>query len=115
MARILISESQQDVRKMLTRMVTRAGHEAITATVPAPEDFLGADVLVVEPASPLGAVLAQAATVLDPSLPLICASIAEPPAELIELGITFAATLLKPFTSEELGAAIDRALDRHTP
>jgi hypothetical protein len=91
-------------------MLTRLGHEPILVTVPAPEQLLSADVLVLEPASPVGVVLAQAARLVNPSLPLICASVAGPPAELAELGVVFAASLVKPFTAEQLGAAINRSL-----
>jgi hypothetical protein len=110
MARILISESHEDVRRLLARMLTRLGHEPILVTVPAPEQLLSADVLVVEPAAPVGVVLAQAAQLVNPSLPLICASVAGPPAELAELGVVFAASLVKPFTAEQLGAAINQCL-----
>jgi CheY-like chemotaxis protein len=110
MAQILISESHDDVRRMLERMVTRLGHEPVFVRVPAPAQLRSADVLLVEPASPTGAVLAQAACIVNPQLPLICASVTGPPSELTELGVEFAATLVKPFTAEQLGAAIDRAL-----
>jgi hypothetical protein len=110
MARILISESHEDVRRLLVRMLSRLGHEPIVVTVPAPGQLLSADVLVVEPAAPIGAVLAQAAGLVNPSLPLICASVAAPPSELAELGVVFAASLAKPFTAEELHAAIGRSL-----
>jgi len=110
MAQILISESHEDVRRLLARMLTRLGHEPIVVTVPAPELLLSADVLVVEPAAPIGAVLTQAAGLVNPALPMICASVASPPAELAELGIVFAASLVKPFTAEQLAAAIGRSL-----
>jgi CheY-like chemotaxis protein len=110
MARILISESHEDVRRLLVRMLTRLGHEPVVVTMPAPEQLLGADVLMVEPAAPIGAVLAQAARLVNPSLPLICASVAAPPAELAELGVVFAAVLVKPFTSAQMDAAIRRSL-----
>ncbi len=110
MARILISEPHDDVRRLLERMVTRLGHEPVAARAPTPQQLTSADAFVLEPAAPIGAVLAQAAHLIDPSLPLICASITAPPSELAELGISFTATLVKPFTSEQLGAAIERAL-----
>jgi CheY-like chemotaxis protein len=109
MARILISESHEDVRRLLVRMLTRLGHEPIAVTVPAPEQLLSADVLLVEPAAPIGTVLAQTAGLVNPSLPVICVSVAAPPAELAELGIVFAASLVKPFTAEQLDAAIGRS------
>jgi DNA-binding NtrC family response regulator len=115
MAQILISESHEDVRRLLERMVTRLGHEPVSVRVPSPAQLQSADVLVVEPAAPTGVVLAQAACIVNPALPLICASVTGPPPELIELGIKFAAALVKPFTAEQLGAAIDQALCASEP
>jgi hypothetical protein len=115
MAQILISESHDDVRRLLERMVTRLGHEPVLVKVPVPAQLQSADVLVVEPAAPTGAVLAQAACIVNPALPLICASVTGPPPELTELGVEFAASLVKPFTIEQFGAAIDRALCAFEP
>ncbi len=80
------------------------------ARVTIPQQLTYADVLVVEPATPVGAVHAQAMCIVNPSLPIICASITAPPPELTELGVVFAASLVKPFTLEQLGAAIEEAL-----
>jgi CheY-like chemotaxis protein len=110
MARILISESDADVRRMLERMLMRLGHEPILVRVPAPEQLQRADVLLVEPAAPTGAVLAQAAGIVNPRLALISASVGAPPPELLELGVAFDAALVKPFTSEQLDVAIEQAL-----
>jgi CheY-like chemotaxis protein len=110
MARILVSESHEDARRLLVRMLRRLGHEPTVVTMPAPQQLLDAEALVVEPAAPVGAVLAQAARLIDPSLPLICASVAAPPAELERLGVVFDASLVKPFTSEQLDVAIERAM-----
>lgn len=110
MARILICESHEAVRQMLERMVARLGHEPVAVRVPGPEDLRSADVFVLEPAAPIGVTMAQAASVINPSLPLVCASVAEPPAELATLAVVFAASLVKPFTSEQLSQAIERAL-----
>jgi hypothetical protein len=96
-------------------MVTRLGHEPVCVRVPSPAQLQSADVLVVEPAAPTGVVLAQAACIVNPSLPLICASVTGPPSELTELGVQFAAGLVKPFTAEQLGAAIDQALCASEP
>jgi hypothetical protein len=115
MARVLISEPHDDVRRMLERMVTRLGHEPMLVRVPAPEQLQVADVLVVEPAAPTGVVLAQAACIVNPSLPLICASVTAPPPELAELGVVFAAALVKPFTTEQLGVAIEETLRARRP
>jgi CheY-like chemotaxis protein len=110
MAQVLISESHPDVRRMLERMVARLGHEPVLVVVPAPAQLQSADVLVVEPATATGAVLAQAACIVNPRLPIVCASVAGPPRELQELGVPFAAALVKPFTAAQLGVAIDEAL-----
>jgi CheY-like chemotaxis protein len=110
MARILISEPHDEVRRMLKRMVTRLGHEPILVEVPAPAQLQSADLLMVEPAAPAGAALARAACIVNPKLPLVCASVTAPPPELEELGVVFAAALVKPFTAEQLRAAIGRAL-----
>jgi hypothetical protein len=113
MARILIGETQIDVRRLLERMVTRLGHEPVVMRVPGPRDLTSADVFVVEPAAPIGAVLALAASIANPALPIVCASVDAPPPELAELGVVFAASLVKPFTLEQLGAAIEQALLIH--
>jgi hypothetical protein len=110
MARILISEPHDDVRRLLERMVIRIGHEPILARVPVSEQLQGIDLLVVEPAAPTGVALAQAARIVDPTLPLICASVEAPPADLAELGVVFAAALLKPFTVEQFSDAIEDVL-----
>ena len=110
MARILINEPHEDVRRLLGRMVARLGHEPIAVVSPTPQQLRSADVFVLEPAAPIGAVLAQAAQLIDPSMPLVCASVQAPPEDLEKLGVVFAAALVKPFTLEQLDAAIDRAL-----
>jgi CheY-like chemotaxis protein len=110
MARILICESHDSVRQLLERMVARLGHEPVAVRVPGPEELTSAEVFVLEPAAPVGATMAQAASIIDPSLPLISASVAEPPAEFGALGVVFAASLVKPFTLEQLSEAIERAL-----
>ncbi|HTR72068.1 MAG TPA: response regulator [Solirubrobacteraceae bacterium] len=110
MAAILISESHPDVRRLLEQMVVRLGHKPVAATAPSPEQLRSADAFLVEPADPIGAVLAQAARLVDPTLPLISVSVAAPPPELEWLGVRFAAALVKPFTLEELRVAIGEAL-----
>jgi hypothetical protein len=114
MARILISEPHDDVRRLLKRMVTRLGHEPILVWMAESEQLQSADVLMVEPAAPTGVVLAQAARIVNPTLPLICASIDAPPAELADLDVVFAAALLKPFTAQQLSDAIS-GVARPTP
>ncbi|HEY8304737.1 MAG TPA: hypothetical protein VIG42_09145 [Solirubrobacteraceae bacterium] len=109
MARILISEPHEDVRRLLARMVIDLGHEALVLEVPAPEWFLSADVFLVEPAAPVGAVLAKAAQLIRPDLPIVFVSVEPPP----QLDVESAAYVMKPFTAIQLGDAINRALSRH--
>lgn len=110
MARILINEPHDEVRRLLVRMVVRLGHEPIAARAPSPGQLMSADVFVLDPASPIGAVLAQAARLIDPSMPLVSVSAGAPPPELADLGVVFVAALARPFTLLQLRAAIDWAL-----
>jgi len=106
MAQILISEPHADVRRLLERMVTRLGHDPVAVTALNDEVVASADALLVEPAEPEGAALAQLAQQLRPSLPIVCISIAPPN---VELGLIPTAFLLKPFSLAELSAALDVA------
>lgn len=108
MARILICDTHTDALPLLERMVARLGHEPIPVRMPTPEQLMSANALIVEPATPIGLVLAQAASIATPSLPLICAGVSGPPAELAGL-VVFAASLVKPFTIEQLRAALEQA------
>lgn len=114
--RILISEPHPLMRQMLTRMVQRLGY---IPQIARPTDTAGqieeADVLVAELAAPLGVTLAQAARWADPPLPVVCASVGAPPAELAALGVELADALVKPFSSVRLDAAIMRALATRRP
>jgi CheY-like chemotaxis protein len=106
MARILINEPHPKVRQLLARMVERLGHEALTRQQVVPGYLEGVDLLIVEPAAPLGAVIAKATQILDPSLPIVCASVEAPP----QIDVRFSSTLIKPFALAELGEAIEQAL-----
>ncbi len=106
MARIIISEPHADVRALVARMVLQLGHEPIVLRTPMPEQFLGADLFLVEPADPIGAVLVKAASLIAPEMPIVFVSVEAPP----ELDVEPAAHVMKPFTGEQLRGAIDRAL-----
>jgi CheY-like chemotaxis protein len=110
MARILINEPNDDLRRLLERVIARLGHEPIAVLAPSPQQLTRADVLLLEPASPIGEVLAQAAHLIDPSIPLVSVGADEPPRDLAGLGVVFAAVLVKPFTLEQLDTAIELAL-----
>ncbi len=95
---------------MLERMITRLGYEPVPLSTATPGQLMSADLLVVEPASPAGAALAQAASIANPSLPLICASVTAPDPKLAQNGVVFVASLIKPFTVEQFRSAVDQAL-----
>jgi hypothetical protein len=96
---------------MLERMVVRLDCKPVVAQEPTPAQLRSVDVLLVETATHRGAMLAQLARAANPSLMIVCASVTMPPEELTELGIGFAAVLVKPFTAEQLEGVIERALD----
>jgi CheY-like chemotaxis protein len=110
MARILISEPHELVRRLLEQMLMRMGHEPFVVTVPTLPRVLDADLFIVEPAAPVGIMLVQAVHIANPSLSMICASVYGPPGELHELGVVFADCLIKPFTLDQLQAAIEFTL-----
>ncbi len=98
------------VRQMLERMVDRLGYEPVIAEITAQEQLSSADVLLIEPVAPLGITLAQAAHFADPPVPIVCSSVMAPPVAFAELGIELADALQKPYSSQQLDAAIMRAL-----
>lgn len=110
MARILISDSHDEDRRLLSLMLVQLGHEPVTVRVPGPEHLTSAELVIVDPGTPLGAVLAQAVSFAAPSLPLLCTSWGDPPAELAQLRVSFAASLRKPLSLEQLDDSVDRAL-----
>ncbi len=107
MASILLSEADPDVRRLLVVLLARIGHAAIVlgggTEVPPP-----ADLLLLEPASQPYLEQALIARELDPSLPIVCVSVLPAEARFLTLGPL--AYLEKPFTLEELDAAIEAAL-----
>jgi CheY-like chemotaxis protein len=110
----MVSESHPDVRRLLERMVARLGHLPIVVATPTPAKLRSVDVLIVETVVPSGAMLAKLARAANPSLPIVCASVAAPPVELGERGIGFAAVLVKPFTAEQLAHVVRRVLPRRS-
>lgn len=106
----MISEPHASVRRMLERLVARLGHEAMALDgAPTPAQLRSADILMVEPASS-GVSLARTARAANPSVAIICAGLAVPPAQLDELEPNLAGFVSKPFTPEQLDAAIQQAL-----
>jgi DNA-binding NtrC family response regulator len=108
MASVLVSEVERDVRRLLTTLVERQGHEAIVLqpdVVVPPR----ADVLLAEPASPLGTEHVRLVRAFCPELPLICMSAL--PVDVGPLGRGPIFFLPKPFTPDRLAAMIERALE----
>jgi len=107
MASILVGEADPRVRRLLVVLLKCLGHEAIVLgggpAAPPP-----ADLLLLEPTSPLYLEQARTARTHDPRLPIISVSVLPAGADFLAHGpLTY---LRKPFTSARLAAAIDSAL-----
>lgn len=99
MARILIGEPDDEVRRLLTFVVARLGHE--------PVESHEADVYLFEPESPAWLELAQRLRRARPGLAIVALSINPPCAETRELAPV--CHLMKPFVRSELAAALELA------
>ncbi|MES1248787.1 MAG: hypothetical protein ABUS54_14055 [Actinomycetota bacterium] len=108
MASILISEVERDVRRLLTTLVERQGHEAVVlergGAVPA-----RADALLVDPVSTMSAEHVRLVRALFPDLPVVC--MGPLPFELGLIGRGPVSFLPKPFAPEALEAALARTLE----
>ena len=108
-SKVLISEVEPDVRRLLALLVERLGHAAVVLRddVVAPPR---ADLLLVEPLSRSGIEHARLVRAFFPELPIVCLNPLPEDAGFLGRGpITY---LPKPFTPEALGTAIDGALAR---
>jgi hypothetical protein len=109
MARVMIS-AHPTVTDMLVRMVADLGYEPVAVDVdppPTPARLRSADVLLVEPATPAARRLARTARAANPSVAILSQG---SPAGLERLGLAPAAHLAPPFTVDQLGVALRRAL-----
>ncbi|HET7571229.1 MAG TPA: hypothetical protein VFJ77_01020 [Gaiellaceae bacterium] len=106
MARILLSEADPDVRRLLVLLLERLGHEV--AVLDGSEPTASGDLLLLEPASPHGVRQARRLRADDPGLPILCVSILPDEARPLALGPL--SYLAKPFALAELRTAVDRAL-----
>jgi len=106
MARILISEPHPDVCRLFERMVQRLGHEPVVVVTVTEDEVARADALLVETAAPSSAELAMHAARLRPGFPIVAASISP----YATLTVRPAAHLVKPFSLDELRAALDAVL-----
>jgi hypothetical protein len=102
----MISEPHPDVRRLLERMVLRMGDQPIAEDAPTPARLRSIDALLVEPQSPRAGKLVQLARAANPSLSIVCESVAAPAPELAKL-VDFKAVLVKPFTAEQLARALE--------
>jgi CheY-like chemotaxis protein len=109
MARILLSEADPDVRRLLTLLLERLGHEPMTipgAASPVPV----ADLMLLEPGSSVCLAEARRAREAQPDLPIVCVSVLPEEARFLALGPL--GYLTKPFALEDLRSAVDCALSR---
>jgi len=104
MGRVLISEPDPEVRDLLSRVVTRLGHEAVFDGE-APETL---DVIVLEPIDSAGLDRVRLIRKRCPEVRIVCASI-EQPTEASS-GLQPVAHLLKPFSLAELEGTLEQAL-----
>lgn len=105
MAQIMISQPRLEARRQLQRMVLRLGMQPVFELGPSERRAANLSALIVEPADPIGGVLAAYLQSVAPSLPIVCASVAPAP----DIGITFAGSLVEPFTLPQLRRVLERA------
>jgi DNA-binding response OmpR family regulator len=107
MARILVSEADYDVRRLLVVMVERLGHEAIVLE---PDVVVPpcVDLMLLDPESPVCLDDARLVRAYDAELPIVCLGPVDEGAAFLKAGpLTY---LPKPFTLDQLRAALGAAL-----
>jgi DNA-binding response OmpR family regulator len=97
MRRVLIAESDDDVRDLLALTVRRLGYEAVT-----PDDSAPVDAMLVEPASAVGRSVLKRFGADAP--PVICLSIYPPEEALVPAASV--AYLVKPASATQIAAAL---------
>jgi CheY-like chemotaxis protein len=107
MARILVSEADPDVRRLLVVLIERLGHEAIVLgpDVAVPPH---ADLMLLEPGAPACLEDARLARTYFPELPILCLNSLPAAGEFLRRGPL--RYLPKPFTLDCLRAAVAAAL-----
>ena len=111
----MISDPHPAVRRMLVRMVTRLGYEPIAVeSHPTPAQLRSVDALLIEAASPAGLTLVHTARAASPTLAIIGEGAVAPGQEGIwnDEPAVPAAYLAKPFTGEQLDAALQQGFAR---
>jgi DNA-binding response OmpR family regulator len=105
-ARILLSESDPDVRRLVALLLQRLGHDVVV--LHGSEPSARGDLLLLEPASEPAVRQARRLRATHPELPIVCVSILPEDARWLELGpLTY---LQKPFALDELRGAVERTL-----
>jgi len=110
MPRVMISDPHPTITEMLVRMVADLGYEAVAVakdSPPTPARLRSADVLLLEPTTPAARRLARTARAANPSVAILSQGA---PEGIERLGLTPAGHLSKPFTIEQLDAALRQAL-----
>ena len=107
MAKILVSEADPDVRRLLVVLIERLGHEAIVLepdVVVPPR----ADLLLVEPESTTGLEHARLVRAYFPDLPVLCLNALPAAGSFLTRGPL--GYLQKPFTVDVMRATVQHAL-----
>jgi CheY-like chemotaxis protein len=107
MAKILVSEADPDVRRLLVLLLERLGHEAIVLDpdVAVPPC---ADLLLVEPESPACLEQARLVRAYCPGLPVLALNALPEEGEFLSRGPL--GYLQKPFSVETMRTTVQRAL-----
>jgi len=107
MARILISEADRDVRRLLTVLARRLGHEPVVLDEDVERPPRG-DLLLVDPSSATALERARRVRAAQPDLPVICTNCVGDQARfLLEGPFDY---LPKPFTVEQMRDHLAHAL-----
>jgi hypothetical protein len=106
----MVSDPQPTVRQTLVHMVALLGYDPVAVAEdlpPTPARLRSADVLLVEPSSSAGRRLVRTARAANPSVVILSQGA---PEGIERLGLVPAAHLSRPFTLEQLAAALRRVL-----
>jgi DNA-binding NtrC family response regulator len=106
-ARVLVSEADPDVRRLLAALVERLGHEALVLGSADSKIPPEADLMLLEPDSTTCLEHARTARTDSPGLPVISLSLIPSGGEFLSEGpLQF---LPKPFTLDQLRTVVERS------